>query len=450
MSVFVSVATAWSASVAFGCAASSDDECTSTACAEGDASSGSASASASSEGGDTSGAMSSSGADGGETTTDGGAEDTGTGGPPGQTCASAAVLRDVSLFQVVEVPLVQGCAEVDPTARRTIVADRVAVVRARIEASTLAAGTELALRLEIGDQVLTGSCVDVGGQASAPLLVDVPAGAVAADADYAVSVIDCAAPDVAALDGFPASGRADLGVDTMAPIRLHLVPFEVGGFVPDTSPAVIDGFRDAVLAMYPVADVQITVADVEPDDNGGQVDMGNLMFRLIALQEELVFASGDLDPSVADIYYYGLVTGAATREEFCDTCPTGTSESGVGDRAGSAVGAAFADALSESTLVHELGHMHGLLHSPCGDPSLQDDAFPHADGSTQTEGWDFRTGTFVPPDHHDLMGYCQPRWVSGYHYDKMVEWVHLAASWSGAGDVAPPPGAGRGAIACGH
>jgi hypothetical protein len=244
--------------------------------------------------------------------------------------------------------------------------------------------------------------------------------------------------DGEALAAFPDGGDVELGAQTTGALRVHLVPFEIGGFVPDTSQAVIDGFREALAAHYPVTDVEITVGDVEPDAGDGQVDMGDLLIRIVQIQEADLFASGDIDPTKADIYYYGLVTGAATREEFCDECPTGTSEAGLGERAGSGVGAAFADALAESTLVHEMGHMHGLLHSTCGDPDGQDPEFPYADGATHTEGWDIRTGELVPPTHNDLMGYCQPRWVSDYNYRKLVDWVQLAASWK-RGMQAPAP-----------
>ena len=136
-------------------------------------------------------------------------------------------------------------------------------------------------------------------------------------------------------------------VDT-GPIEIHLVPFEVGGFVPDTSPAVVDGFRDAVLAVYPATEVHITVGDMVPDAYAGQLDMGALLVDLGVIQEQV-------DQADPDVYYYGLVTGAASREEFCDDCPTGTSESGSGNRAAFALGAAFADQRSEDTLIHELG-----------------------------------------------------------------------------------------------
>ncbi len=354
-----------------------------------------------------------------------------TGQVPG-TCKMS--FAEVSWFQVVETPAWLDAALVEPAAREIpLVEGRGAVLRAYVSGDTDGpADVTVHVDIAVGGQTERYTSVTSVAGPDDAVVVDVPASAMQQGATYVLSIADC---DDARI---PLTGEADLGVVTTGPLRVHLVPFEVGGFTPDTSEAVLDGYREALVAMYPVTDVEFTVLPVEPDDSDGQLDMGGLMSRLIALQEDLVFASGDVDPSVADIYYYGMVTGAATRDEFCDSCPTGTSESGNGDRAGSAIGAAFADELAESTLVHEFGHMHGLLHSPCGDPSLQDPEFPYADGSTATEGWDQRTASFVPASHNDVMGYCQPRWVSDYHYAKMVQWVQLAQSWASGGRAAIP------------
>lgn len=361
-----------------------------------------------------------------------------------------AVLRDVSLFQTIGVPIARDCTPIDADDRiAPIVAGRVALARATVALGAGAAPTDLVAHLELssvaGEETFTGPCTHVeSGATTADLRVDVPAASIRADTRWSMGVTTCEGTELTAI----ASGDpAELGAETTGVLRVHLVPFEVGGFVPDTSQSVIDGYRDALLAHYPVTDVEITVGAVQADDNAGQVDMGALLVRIVQLQEQDLFASGDADPTKIDVYWYGLVSGAATREEFCDDCPTGTSEAGGGNRAGSAMGAAFADALSESTLVHEMGHLHGLLHSPCGDPQLQDPAFPYPDGATNVEGWDVRTDEFLPPTHADLMGYCQPRWVSDYHFRKLVDWVQLATSWRD-GARAPMPDARLGRAAC--
>ena len=311
---------------------------------------------------------------------------------------SAAEISDVSLFQVLETRLyADGAPTTDASV--PIVAGRGAVVRAR------AAGGDV-LRVEADGLVYEGAVID--GEA----LVDLPAEAIGVGTSLSVEVDGCADSRI--------DGLALNPVET-GPIEIRLVPFEIGGFIPDTSEAVVDGFRDAVLAVYPATDVVVTVGDVVPDAYGGQVDMGALLVDLGVIQEQTSTAP--------HVYYYGLVTGAETREEFCDDCPTGTSEAGNGDRAAFSIGAAFADQRSEDTLIHELGHMHGLLHAPCGDPDLLDEDFPYEDASTTIEGWDFRTRTFVEVGARDMMAYCYPRWISDYNYRNLVDWVQLAQTW---------------------
>ena len=51
-----------------------------------------------------------------------------------------------------------------------------------------------------------------------------------------------------------------------------------------------------------------TVGDIEPDDSGGQLDMGGLLVRIVQLQELNAFASGHLDPEIADSIELGIKT----------------------------------------------------------------------------------------------------------------------------------------------
>ncbi len=66
-------------------------------------------------------------------------------------------------------------------------------------------------------------------------------------------------------------------------------------------------------------------------------------------------------------------------------------------------------------IAHELGHNMSLGHAPCGvagDPS-----YPYSDGSVGAWGYDFGNGgKLMHPSNMDLMSYCQPRWISSYHF----------------------------------
>jgi hypothetical protein len=209
------------------------------------------------------------------------------------------------------------------------------------------------------------------------------------------------------------------------PVKLVLVPFDVAGLVPDTSDTVVEGYRQALLATYPVTDVLISVDPVQVWTD--ELDLGAINVQLGVLQENAMIA-GDID---WDVYYFGLVT-AESRDAWDGA--TGTSEDGGSEplvRAYFATGAAFADQQSEDTLIHEFGHVHGLDHAPCDGESDVDPNFPYADGTIGVEGYDRRTGTFVPADSMDMMTYCYPRWVSDYDFAKMADHVAAAQDYEG-------------------
>ncbi len=327
----------------------------------------------------------------------------------------------VSVFQVVEVPVWDEAGAVPAGSRSApVVAGRDARIVTWLDTPDAWSAADVEVRFVVdGTEHVVSDLVTVDADPSDPttgLALDVPAGSVTAAATYHVEVWTGGVQT----SRIPASGEAQLAAEETGPIAIHLVPYETNGFTPDTSQPVLDGFRDAVYAMYPVSGVDITVGDVRtwPDN-----DIGEILVDVGVVQEQV-------DQAPSHVYYYGLVSGVATRAEFEGI--TGSSESGVGptpDRAYFAAGAAFGDVLSESTLVHELGHMHGLDHAPCGNASDTDPDFPMADGSTGTWGYDVRTDEYVPPETADVMGYCQPRWVGAYNYDLLVDQVQLAQSF---------------------
>ena len=71
-----------------------------------------------------------------------------------------------------------------------------------------------------------------------------------------------------------------------------------------------------------------------------------------------------------------------------------------------------------SVIAHELGHNLSLPHAPCGGAGGSDPSFPYTDGSVGVWGYDFRGGGRLvgPQQYYDLMSYCEPEWVSDYHF----------------------------------
>lgn len=74
------------------------------------------------------------------------------------------------------------------------------------------------------------------------------------------------------------------------------------------------------------------------------------------------------------------------------------------------------------TFAHEVGHNMSLRHAPCGGAGGPDPNFPYGDGGSGMWGWDFERDRLMDPESvKDLMSYCNPIWVSDYHFNKAME-----------------------------
>jgi len=76
----------------------------------------------------------------------------------------------------------------------------------------------------------------------------------------------------------------------------------------------------------------------------------------------------------------------------------------------------------DETFAHEVGHNMSLFHAPCGGAGGADSRFPYKDGSTGVWGYNPVGGGIIDPDQYkDLMGYCNPSWVSDYSFEKALD-----------------------------
>jgi hypothetical protein len=103
-----------------------------------------------------------------------------------------------------------------------------------------------------------------------------------------------------------------------------------------------------------------------------------------------------------------------------------------------------------SVLAHEVGHNFGRPHSPCGGASNPDVNYPYPDGKIGVAGWDvFAASNNLKPSatYTDIMGYCNPQWVSDYVYTSVLNF----RAASSLGLVAPARGAaGQGLLVWGR
>ncbi|MBN1337549.1 MAG: hypothetical protein JXB39_16470 [Deltaproteobacteria bacterium] len=233
-----------------------------------------------------------------------------------------------------------------------------------------------------------------------------------------------------ALDGVPTFPEGDYGVlspeDLGDSIRILLIPIEytadLSGRLPDTSPTQIALYEETVWAFFPTPLVEIEVAD-EPMESEISITAmdtsgwASLLMRVSEAREE--YGADD------DQYVYGVFEPTDTFEGYCSGgCVTGMSNlaSNASDPYfRSSIGVGYPGITSAETMVHELGHAHGRMHSPgCGaaDP---DPTYPNATGHIDVSGLDLRDDSLKSPDvYFDFMSYCQPYWVSGFTFDRLA------------------------------
>jgi hypothetical protein len=85
-------------------------------------------------------------------------------------------------------------------------------------------------------------------------------------------------------------------------------------------------------------------------------------------------------------------------------------------------GSDFGPGEARLTFAHEMGHVLGLRHAPCGGAAGPDPAYPFPDGRTGAFGLDiFGGGVLKGPSGHDIMTYCPNQWVSAYNYRKVLD-----------------------------
>ena len=368
---------------------------------------------------------------------------------PAEALVNDLVVDRVSLYQGVEVSLDDSTASLAP-----VVAGRDALVRAFVEPlpGYVARVMTAVLEIENGDEVtlleetvrpLERSRKDdldstlnffIDGELLTPATA------------LSVRLLEPA-------DGFseergpvgglwPAGGvpRPLGAVDLGGAVTVRIVPllYAADGThrAPDTSAAQVETMRSALLGMTPAPDailwVDSPVNITTPLAANGD-GWSDALVLLTNLRETRNVRSSE--------YVYGLVAPATAMGAYCGgSCVTGLSWRATDPTAAwarTSLGLGYAGVGAEDTFVHELGHAHGRMHTPCGGPANPDPDYPYADGLLGTQGYDMDSDELIPAESRgDLMGYCSPRWVSDYTYAALAErmaWVHAEPMM-----IAPP------------
>jgi len=337
-------------------------------------------------------------------------------------------LRQVSVLQAVDVPIMERMLEI-PSRKVALVAGRAGLLRVYVlpepgwHARTVRARLILERDGETSsyEQTSLVATASTDADASSTFNFELPAEVFSETTSYAVELsetqtcVDDAGDTQASR--FPAEGTLSLRVVAAPNVRVLLVPVEqrVGDetFLPDTSPEQLELLRREVVKLFPIADVELSVRQATLPSTA--VDILGVLDEVTALRDE-----ENTDPGLS---YYGLVRFGAELSSYCaPTCVLGASTIGEVPSGGTAVGIGYAVSKAAVTFAHELGHVYGRPHSPCGVAG--DPAFPYAGGGIGVWGYDIFEQKLIDPGvFKDFMGYCTPTWVSDHTFELLREFI---------------------------
>lgn len=363
------------------------------------------------------------------------------------TLALGVTLTEVAVFQSGKISVMKNGAAV--TASTTYGADiveaRPTLFRAYVAVDSGFQSRQLSARLVLNDgsssyyskQTIGASSTELSAANS--FTISVPASDIKAGLNYSIQIVECATGSGSTHDPrFPASGQADLVTRLTGPIKITAIPVTANNITPTLDSTFTSNLKKVFDAMYPTSDTQVSASStpitgcaITPSSASDGTAWSNCL--------DLVRSRRSADRPAADVYYLGILTPATTLSGFCgSSCIAGISfeatATGASGRASLAIGYM---PQAQNTCAHEVGHAHGLAHSPgCGAGS-PDANFPYVTNGKAYigwTGWDNRAPTTFlnPATVTDIMAYCTTQWVSDYVYSK---WEDRVATLNGAAEM---------------
>jgi hypothetical protein len=367
----------------------------------------------------------------------GGPTDTGTTPPPPPptgALVTGLTISKIDLYQGVQATLAKGGAKATHVA--PVVVGREGLLRVSVTPDSGYQPTQLngvvTISSSSGSKTYTSPNVTISGASddatlSSTINVDLPAGAITADAQYSVALYAVGTQSGGGSSSgarYPAGG----GLEAMSPtatgsvLKIQIVPIKYGADgsnrLPDTSAAQLENYRQAAYEKYPAQQVEITVH--APWSFSGAISADGTGFdeALQALQQQRASENAP-----ADTYWFGAFDGADSFQSFCSGgCVAGlcsvVESGGPGDSQYRAcVGIGFTGSDSADTMAHEVGHAHGRQHADCGGATGIDPNYPYSGASIGSWGYSLIDKSLkAPTTYTDMMGYCNPTWISDYNF----------------------------------
>lgn len=222
---------------------------------------------------------------------------------------------------------------------------------------------------------------------------------------------------------FPAGGTpGPVDVRALSRFAVRLVPVlqQADGLAGNVTSGNLENFLADLKEVLPVgdyeADLHAVYTTTAPALQSGN---GNNAWNII-LSELLALRTADASTR----YYYGVVKTSYS---------SGVAGMGfVGGPGRTAVGWDFLPSAG-NVMAHELGHTMGRQHAPCGPVAGPDPEFPYAGGSIGVWGLQLNGLVVKSPGMADLMGYCQPAWISDYNWSAMLQYRQSGIEGTTAG-----------------
>lgn len=369
---------------------------------------------------------------------------------PGPWAVVGLAVADVVINQGVEIALLRAGAP-DTSRNAPVIAGRPLLVRMALAPAEGWVRRDVLIELTVvqadgrestHQQVLEVDDDPVGiEEVEATANFELPASEVQVGTRLRTTFWETAKWAIPVLDGGPSTWPLDgateplLAVAHGTVLRVDIVPirydFDGSGRLPDISPEQLQVLEEAMLQRYPAAQVILEVRDalsVDYEyDRGGEA-MGATLSTLRDLRPSLDIAW--------DTYLYGMINPDESYGEFCSLgCTAGIGyrpTNPMNDSLRVGMGLGFAGPETGYIMAHEVGHGHDRGHAPCGGAGNTDEDYPYPQGGIGVRGWDVISGEHIDVSAAaDVMGYCQPEWVSDYTYTAFHQRM---AALAGLGD----------------
>lgn len=347
--------------------------------------------------------------------------------PPATADATGVSIREVAFYQAVKSTVVTNGNPMSPSV--TLVAGRPAIVRVFVDVNG-PSGAPVTARLFLNDapplettMVPTGSSLDSNGQTT--FNFELPGSSMVQGMRYRVELRESSATSAGPNPGatVPAPDATQpLVVRAGYPLKITIIPIRYDNDGSQRMPVLgqtqIDALSDYFYSMYPTREVQLEVGNTLAWSGfiGANGSGWDSLLNTIS--------SNRTNSSTADFdeFYYGMFRPTESLSQFCGGgCVAGLGY--IGDPGGeysrAAIGLGYSGSIATETAAHEVGHNHGRPHSPCGGASGADGNYPHSGGGIGVWGLDILTGSLKSPStYKDIMGYCEPNWISDYVYER--------------------------------